>query len=94
MKLSSFLLCFAVLAAPLAAAQKKALFLGNSYTAQSAAFIKEVLKRENTGYEPHFLTPGGKDLMFHLKDAKSRQKLASAKWDLVVIQEQNNELTQ
>jgi len=89
MKFSSLALCFALLAAPLAAAQKKALFLGNSYTAQSAHYIKEVFKRENTGYEPHFLTPGGKDLMFHLKDGKSRQKLASAKWNVVVIQEQS-----
>ncbi|MFP6901486.1 MAG: DUF4886 domain-containing protein, partial [Opitutales bacterium] len=89
MKFSSLALCFALLASPLAAAQKKALFLGNSYTAQSASFIKEVFKRENTGYELHFLTPGGKDLMFHLKNGKSRQKLASAKWDVVVIQEQS-----
>ena len=89
MKFSSLLLCFAVLAAPLAAAQKKALFLGNSYTAQSAAFIREVFKRESTGYEPHFLTPGGKDLMFHLQNENSRKKLASAKWDVVFIQEQS-----
>ncbi len=89
MKSLSLFLCFAVLAAPLVAAQKKALFLGNSYTAQSAAFIKEVFKRENTGYEPHFLTPGGKDLMFHLQNGNSRKKLASAKWDVVFIQEQS-----
>ncbi len=89
MKPSSLLLCFAVLAAPLAAAQKKALFLGNSYTAQSASFIREVFKRENTGYEAHFFTPGGKDLMFHLQNGNSRQKLASAKWDVVFIQEQS-----
>ena len=89
MKSLSLFLCFAVLAAPLAAAQKKALFLGNSYTAQSAAYIKEVFKSENTGYEPHFLTPGGKDLMFHLQNENSRKKLASAKWDVVFIQEQS-----
>ncbi|MBL64515.1 MAG: hypothetical protein CMI30_14055 [Opitutae bacterium] len=89
MKFSYLLLCFAVLAAPLAAAQKKALFLGNSYTAQSAAFIREVFKRESTGYEPHFLTPGGKDLTFHFTNQNSRKKLASAKWDVVFIQEQS-----
>ena len=89
MKTYTLLLAYAVLAIHLVAAPKKVLFLGNSYTAQSATFIKEVFERENTGYEPDFVTPGGKDLAFHLNNVNSRKKLASAKWDIVIIQEQS-----
>ncbi len=89
MKTYALLLCFAVLAVHLVAAPRKVLFLGNSYTAQSAFFIKEVFEREKTGYEPDFVTPGGKDLLFHLNHVNSRKKLASAKWDVVIIQEQS-----
>ncbi len=89
MKFLSLVLSLAILVSAAVAETKKALFLGNSYTAQSATFIKEVFKRENTGYELHFSTPGGKDLMFHLQNENSRKKLASAKWNVVVIQEQS-----
>jgi hypothetical protein len=89
MKALGLFLFFELLATYLVASERKALFLGNSYTAQSAIFIKEVFKREKTGYEPHFFTPGGKDLTFHLKDPNSRKKLTSAKWDIVIIQEQS-----
>ena len=68
---------------------KKILFLGNSYTAQSAKFIKEVFNREGGSYELRFGTPGGKDLHFHLTDTTSQQALKSVKWDFVVIQEQS-----
>jgi hypothetical protein len=68
---------------------KKILFLGNSYTAQSAKFIKEVFNREGGSYELRFGTPGGKDLHFHLTNPTSQKALQSAKWDFVVIQEQS-----
>ena len=68
---------------------KKILFLGNSYTAQSAKFIKEVFNREGGSYEIQFGTPGGKDLTFHLTDSTSQQALQSAQWDFVVIQDQS-----
>ena len=45
---------------------RKILFLGNSYTAQSANFIKEVFNRDGGSYDLKFGTPGGKDLHFHL----------------------------
>lgn len=89
MKSFSLFFSFALLVTHLAASQKKVLFLGNSYTAQSAIYIKEVFEREKTGYEPHFITPGGKDLMFHLNQLNSHKKLSSAKWDVVIIQEQS-----
>lgn len=68
---------------------KKILFLGNSYTAQSSKFIKEVFNRDGGTYELRFGTPGGKDLTFHLTDSTSQKALKSARWDFVVIQDQS-----
>ena len=68
---------------------KKILFLGNSYTAQSAKFIKEIFNREGGSYELQFGTPGGKDLNFHLTNPTSQKALKSARWDFVVIQDQS-----
>jgi hypothetical protein len=67
----------------------KVLFLGNSYTAQSAHFIKEIFKREAPGFQLSFLTPGGVDVKHHLENQKSQKLLASGKWDFVVLQEQS-----
>ena len=65
--------------------QTKILFLGNSYTAQSARFIKEVFNRNGGSYELQFGTSGGKDLHFHLTNPASQKALHSTKWDFVVI---------
>jgi hypothetical protein len=73
----------------LPAESKKILFLGNSYTAQSSKFIKEVFNRDGSSYELKFGTPGGKDLTFHLTDSTSQKALKSARWDFVVIQDQS-----
>jgi hypothetical protein len=67
----------------------KILFLGNSYTAQSANFIKEVFNRDGGSYDLKFGTPGGKDLHFHLTNPTSQKALNSTKWDFVVIQDQS-----
>ncbi len=69
--------------------QTKILFLGNSYTAQSAHFIKEVFNRDGGSYELQFGTPGGKDLNFHLTNPTSQKALYSTNWDFVVIQDQS-----
>ena len=68
---------------------RKILFLGNSYTAQSAHFIKEVFNRDGGSYDLRFGTPGGKDLHFHLTNPTSQKALHSTKWDFVVIQDQS-----
>ena len=68
---------------------KSVLFLGNSYTAQSAHFIKEVFKRENVGYELVFLNPGGVDLSRHLASEKTRSLVASRRWKFVILQGQS-----
>ncbi len=67
----------------------KVLFLGNSYTGQSAHFIREVFKSEAPGFQLTFLTPGGVDVKHHLENQKSQKLLASEKWDFVILQEQS-----
>lgn len=67
----------------------KVLFLGNSYTAGSAHFIKEVFKREAPDFRLSFHTPGGVDVKHHLENQKSQKLLASDKWDFVALQEQS-----
>lgn len=89
MKFIITLLISSLLVSISAGKDKKILFLGNSYTAQSAKFIKEVFNREGGSYELRFGTPGGKDLNFHFTNPTSQQALKSAKWDFVVIQEQS-----
>jgi hypothetical protein len=68
---------------------KTVLFIGNSYTAGSAHFIKEVFKRETTGYELAFLNPGGKDLKHHLASEQTLRLVESRKWDYIVLQGQS-----
>ncbi len=68
---------------------KTVLFLGNSYTAGSAHFIKEVFKRETSGYKLAFLNPGGVDLKRHLTSEQTLRLLESRRWDFVVLQGQS-----
>ncbi|MBT5908385.1 MAG: hypothetical protein HOH25_01190 [Opitutae bacterium] len=68
---------------------KTVLFIGNSYTAGSAHFIKEVFKRESTGYKLVFLNPGGKDLKHHLASQQTRRLVESRKWEHIVFQGQS-----
>ena len=68
---------------------RKVLFIGNSYTAQCAKTITELFRAESPDWEPAFHTKGGKDLAFHLADPVCREKIQSAKWDFVVLQEQS-----
>ena len=89
MKFILTLLLSSLFVAVSAGKDTKILFLGNSYTAQSAKFIKELFKQEGGSYELRFGTPGGKDLTFHLTDSTSQKALKSARWDFVVIQDQS-----
>ena len=71
------------------AKSKTVLFIGNSYTAGSAYFIKEVFKHETTGYELAFMNPGGKDLTHHLASEQTLRLIESRKWDHIVLQGQS-----
>ena len=68
--------------------QTKILFLGNSYTAQSARFIKEVFNRDGGSYELQFGTPGERS-QFPSHQPNQSTSSKSAKWDFVVIQDQS-----
>ena len=89
MKFILILLLYSLFVSVSAGKDTKILFLGNSYTAQSANFIKELFNRDGGSYELRFGTPGGKDLHFHLTNPISQKALRSAKWDFVVIQDQS-----
>jgi hypothetical protein len=71
------------------AEEKRILFLGNSYTAGPAHYIKTIFKKEARQYKITAICPGGKTLEDHLKMKTSIDKLNSEKWDVVVLQEQS-----
>lgn len=84
------LILLLALATSHAAAPKKILFIGNSYTGQ--------IKKAVTGLiasSPHkdtkleFITPGGRTLQQHLNNPKTLERIASGDWDLVVLQDQS-----
>lgn len=69
---------------------KRILFIGNSYTAGIASTLKAFVKAS-----PHrqvhleFITPGGKNLVFHADQAKTIQRIRKGHWDIVVLQDQS-----
>ena len=93
MKIFSRVLALAVLSMALASptshgAQKqplRILFVGNSYTNQSWAAIKDVL----AGHHLEKHVRGGAKLTGWAKDAKLSEKIKTGKWDYVVLQDQS-----
>jgi hypothetical protein len=73
------------------AAEKKILMLGNSYTAGTVRYIKTAFKQAAPEYSITSVTPGGKDLRYHLTSDASLGKIKSEKWDLLIIQGQSLE---
>jgi outer membrane protein assembly factor BamB len=71
----------------IATTRKKILMLGNSYTAQTAGHIRELFKAEAPEYDFTVISPGGKDLAFHLEN--SAAQLQHESWDVLVLQEQS-----
>ncbi len=71
------------------AAEKKVLMLGNSYTAGTVHYIKTILQKEAPEYSVTVVSPGGRDLRYHL--TSSLDKIKSEKWDLLVVQGQSLE---
>jgi hypothetical protein len=68
---------------------RSALFIGNSYTAQSRGQIVNVAKALGVKAKLDFITPGGCTLQRHLGNKQTVGKIVSAKWDVVVLQEQS-----
>ncbi len=93
MKIFTRVLALAVLSMALASptshgAQKQSLrilFVGNSYTNQSWAAIKDVL----AGHHLEKHVRGGAKLTGWAKDAKLSEKIKIGKWDYVVLQDQS-----
>ena len=93
MKIFSRVLALVVLSMALAlptshGAQKQSLrilFVGNSYTNQSWAAIKDVL----AGHYLEKHVRGGAKLTGWAKDAKLSEKIKTGKWDYVVLQDQS-----
>ena len=93
MKIFPRVLALAVLSMALAlptshGAQKQSLrilFVGNSYTNQSWAAIKDVL----AGHHLEKHVRGGAKLTGWAKDAKLSEKIKTGKWDYVVLQDQS-----
>ena len=70
----------------------RVLFVGNSYTSVNhlPVIFKEIATSAGCpAPEVEAVTPGGKTLEWHLKDAKSLEKIDAGGWDVVVLQEQS-----
>lgn len=74
----------------LANSPRKILFIGNSYTQGiRGMFQKFVAASPYAGCELAFVTPGGKNLKFHLESAGTMDKIRNGGWDIVVLQDQS-----
>jgi hypothetical protein len=88
---SAFVLLIVALAQPSFAQAKRALFLGNSYTAYNTLANLTVDVSESAGFELEVgsNTPGGYTLEGHSTNAASLALIAEGNWDFVVLQEQS-----
>lgn len=68
----------------------RVLFIGNSYTAGIRPALQQFVKA-SPHREAHleFITPGGKDLLFHSDQAKTIARIRDGQWDIVVLQDQS-----
>ena len=75
---------------PLPQAPRRVLFVGNSYTHALRAVMPALLKSEGQSTTVvEFITPGGAQLIKHLKTPKTVKTIKAGKWDVVVFQEQS-----
>lgn len=83
-----FLFLFSILTA--AAAPKKILFIGNSYTGGIKGAVTKLIKESpHADTELTFINPGGKTLEFHLKNKATTDRIKSGKFDFIVLQDQS-----
>ncbi len=69
---------------------QRVLFIGNSYTQKISQLLTEMLNRspyQKTEFE--FITKASSTLQQHLSDKKTRERIATGNWTLVVLQEQS-----
>ena len=89
---TTILLLLLLLATSLVAAEppQRILFIGNSYTAGIRSMLEsfvEASPHQETQLE--FITPGGKNLLFHADQKKTIERIRDGKWDIVVLQDQS-----
>ena len=65
------------------------LFIGNSYTGGIKGAVSELFKQQNSGAKIEYINPGGKNLMFHVKNPKTIEKIKTGDWDKIVLQDQS-----
>ena len=72
---------------------KKALFLGNSYTAYNSLpnLVENIANSLGDSLIHDRNTPGGQTMAGHASNVTSLNKIASQEWDYVVLQSQSQE---
>jgi len=65
------------------------LFIGNSYTGGIKGTVADLLKNQKSSTKVEFISPGGKNLMFHVKNPKTVAKIKNGDWDKIVLQDQS-----
>ena len=65
------------------------LFIGNSYTGGIKSSVTELFKQQNSNAHIEYINPGGKNLMFHVKNPKTVEKIKNGNWDKIVLQDQS-----
>lgn len=71
-------------------APQRILFIGNSYTRGiSGIFKKMVAASPYSKCQLTFISPGGKNLKFHLENEGTMNKIREGNWDIVVLQDQS-----
>ena len=67
------------------------LFIGNSYTGQVKKAVTGLVKASPHAekVEMEFITPGGKNLAFHLANEATVKRIEEGNWDIVVLQDQS-----
>ena len=88
--ISALLLC-SCLPSPAAEDATRILFIGNSYTGQIKKTVINLVQASPFGAstEMEFITPGGKNLEFHLQNETTTRRIAQGNWDFVVLQDQS-----
>lgn len=76
---------------PASRSRLRILFIGNSYTFvnELPRVFAQLARSEGQAVETDMAAKGGWTLADHAKDAETRAKLGSSKWDFVVLQEQS-----
>ena len=69
---------------------KRILFIGNSYTGGIRSTMTSLVKESpHQGAHLEFITPGGKNLLFHAANVKTIERIRDGDWDIVVLQDQS-----